>query len=410
MTLRRTRLLPLSAIAAALVCVAHPLGAQILPERPVVFADGRAVVSGDVSLTTSCSHAENDSGCTGDTGFFNYSDDEHSTLRMARFGVTTSVRINDHISALADMRLENTTPRPYGAYVRIHPFSDRDFDIQVGRIPWTFGAFSRHTYSNDNPLIGYPLAYQYLTSLRPDALPSSPEDLFRMRARGWLSSFPIGSTTPDAGLPLADAFRWDSGVQAHGTIGWIEAAGSVTTGSLAHPLFLDDNNGKHVSGRLAAKPLPGLVFGVSASRAPYVTTSAAEAAHANARDFTQRVIGADVEFSRDHYLVRFETVWSAYDLPTIEPRLDARGTLLEGRYKLTPRLFLAARADHLGFNTITGTIRTDTWEAPVTRWEIGGGYSVIRNVQLRTTFQHNSRDGGRVRQMTALAAQLLYWF
>jgi len=202
-TLRRTRLLPLSAIAAALVCVAHPLGAQILPERPVVFADGRAVVSGDVSLTTSCSHAENDSGCTGDTGFFNYSDYEHSTLRMARFGVTTSVRINDHISALADMRLENTTPRPYGAYVRIHPFSDRDFDIQVGRIPWTFGAFSRHTYSNDNPLIGYPLAYQYLTSLRPDALPSSPEDLFRMRARGWLSSFPIGNTTPDAGLPLA---------------------------------------------------------------------------------------------------------------------------------------------------------------------------------------------------------------
>src|SRR4051794_13339708 len=117
-TFRRTRLLPLSTIVAALTCVAHPLGAQILPERPVVFAGGRAVVSGDVSVTTSCSHAENDdSRCTGDTGFFNYSDYDHSTLRMARFGVTTSVRINNHISALADMRLENTTPRPYGAYV-----------------------------------------------------------------------------------------------------------------------------------------------------------------------------------------------------------------------------------------------------------------------------------------------------
>ena len=147
-----------------------------------------------------------------------------------------------------------------------------------------------------------------------------------MRGRGWLSSFPIGNTTPDAGLPLADAFRWDSGVQAHGTMGWLEAAGSITTGSLAHPLFLDDNNGKHVAGRLAARPLPGLVFGVSASRAPYVTTSAAEAAHASARDFTQRVVGADVEFSRDHYLVRFETVWSAYDLPTID-----RGSTHAGR-------------------------------------------------------------------------------
>ena len=116
MTPRRRRLLPLSTITAALLCVAHPLGAQILPSKPVVFADGRAVVGGDVSLTTSCSHAEDgDSGCTGDTGFFNYSDYDHSTLRMARFGVTTSVRINNHISALADMRLENTTPRPYGA-------------------------------------------------------------------------------------------------------------------------------------------------------------------------------------------------------------------------------------------------------------------------------------------------------
>jgi len=76
----------------------------------------------------------------------------------------------------------------------------------------------------------------------------------------------------------------------------------------------------------------------------------------------------------------------------------------------TIQLAVAARADHLGFNTITGTIRTETWEAPVTRWEVGGGYSVIRNVQLRTTFQHNARDGGRVRQMTAIAAQLLYWF
>lgn len=410
MSLRSPRLQLLSTIGAALVCIASPAGAQILPSRPVVFADGRAVIGGEVSLTTSCSHAEGESGCTGDTGFFNYSDYEHSTLRMARFGVTTSVRINRHISALADMRIENTTPRPYGVYVRIHPFVDRAFDIQAGRIPWTFGAFSRRSYSTDNPLIGYPLAYQYLTSLRPDALPSSPEDLFRMRGRGWLSSFPIGNTTPDAGLPLADAFRWDSGVQAHGTVGWFEGAGSITTGSLAHPLFLDDNDGKHIAGRAAARPLPGLVFGVSVSRAPYVTAAAAAAAHADARDFTQRVAGADVEFSRDHYLVRFETVWSVYDLPTIQPRLDARGTVLEGRYKLTPRIFAAARADHLGFNTITGSTRSLAWEAPVTRWEVGGSYAVFRNLQLRTTFQHNSRDGGRVRHQTAIAGQLLYWF
>ena len=36
-----------------------------------------------------------------------------------------------------------------------------------------------------------PLGYQYLTSLRYDALPASADELLNMRGRGWLSSFSI---------------------------------------------------------------------------------------------------------------------------------------------------------------------------------------------------------------------------
>ena len=376
-----------------------------------MFGDGRVVVGGDISLTGSCSHATGGPACTEDTGFFDYSDYGDSTLRMVRLGLSTSVRITRRLSALADIRLENANaPRLYGFYLRLRPFDGRDIDIQAGRIPSTFGAFARRAYGTDNPLIGYPLAYQYLTSLRPDALPASPDDLFRMRGRGWLSSFPIGDSTPEAGLPLANAFRWDSGLQAHAAVRWAEATASVTTGSLADPLFRDNNSGRQLAGRVVAKPVAGLVIGVSASRAPYVTSTTAAQAHAPDEAFSQQVIGADVEYSRDHYLVRVETVSSAYDLATIEPRLQARGTMIEGRYKLTPRMHVAARVDHLGFNTIAGSARSATWEAPVARWEVGGGYALQRNVELRLAFQHNTRDGGRVRSMTALAAQLLYWF
>jgi hypothetical protein len=66
--------------------------------------------------------------------------------------------------------------------------------------------------------------------------------------------------------------------------------------------------------------------------------------------------------------------------------------------------------EHLGFSEVTGTTRTATWDAPVTRWETGAGYAVQRNTQVRVSFQHHSRDGGRVREMTALAGQILYWF
>ena len=49
--------------------------------------------------------------------------------------------------------------------------------------PLTF-SFARRAYATDNPLIAYPLAYQYLTSLRADALPVNADELLSMRGRG----------------------------------------------------------------------------------------------------------------------------------------------------------------------------------------------------------------------------------
>lgn len=400
------------AIVGLLLFPATRLAAQgPLPSTPLVFGDGRVVVGGDVSLTMSCSHATGAAACTRDTGFFNYSDYNDSTIRLARAGLSASVRLAGRLTALADVRAENTNaPRIYGAYLRFRPFEGRDFDIQAGRVPSTFGAFARRAYSTDNLVIGYPLTYQYLTSLRYDALPSTPDDLIRMRGRGWLSSFPIGEPTPEAGLPIINAFRWDTGVQAHGKVGWLEATGSVTTGSPANPLVKDDNDGRHLAARLAAQPIQGLLLGASVARAPYVDTHTASLTGAASGRFTERLFGVDAEYSRQHYIVRVEAVQAVFRLATIAPELRALASMVEGRYKLTPRVHVAARFDHLGFNTVSGPLRTGTWEAPVTRWEAGTGYALQRNVQLRASVQHNWRDGGRVRKMTAVSTQLLYWF
>src|SRR5213075_574688 len=95
----------------------------------------------------------------------------------------------DHVAVLGDVRSENAfedgfhaeRPRAYALYVRIRPWPSRAVDIQAGRVPPTFGAFSRRTYATDNFLIGYPLAYQYLTSLRADSLPADADELLRMQ-------------------------------------------------------------------------------------------------------------------------------------------------------------------------------------------------------------------------------------
>src|SRR5829696_9448717 len=156
-----------------LVCMAGTARAQGLPSEPIAFADGRVTVGGDIAASIG----------PHDLGFFNNTDYANSALRMLRIDVSAAVKAGPHFALLGEIRTENFgAVRPYAAYVRIRPWTSRNLDVQVGRVPPTFGAFARRTYANDNPLVGYPLAYQYLTSLRPDALPTSADELLRKRS------------------------------------------------------------------------------------------------------------------------------------------------------------------------------------------------------------------------------------
>ena len=396
------------------VCAAGAASAQTLPSEPIALAHGRVTVSGDVSASFG----------SADPGFFNYTDYDHSTLRMLRLDLTAAVKAGPHFTLLGEIRSENLgTVRPYALYLRIRPWTTRDFDIQVGRVPPTFGAFARRTYANDNPLIGYPLAYQYLTSLRPDAIPSSADELLRKRSLGWRVRYSVGEPAANPGVPLVSAFRWDTGVQAHTTVGMLSATAAVTAGTLSNPLVSDDNHGQQVAGRVELRPAVGLTLGTSLARGPFVSQVASRAAVGDAHDdeFTQTAWGGDAEYSRDHYLLRVETIVSRWRLPAAPPTtplqvalrtpLVALSTSVEGRYTLRPGWYVAARYDHLDFSEVTGASATLPWDAPVTRMEIGAGYSVQRNLLLKGAFQHDTRDGGVLLKIAHLvAAQLVFWF
>jgi predicted porin len=90
--------------------------------------------------------------------------------------------------------------------------------------------------------------------------------------------------------------------------------------------------------------------------------------------------------------------------------LSANATSAEGRYKIRPGLYAAARFDHLGFSEVEGSAGRQTWDAPVNRWEIGGGYSLQRNLVLKLAYQRNVRDGGRVLNVNLATAQVVFWF
>jgi hypothetical protein len=389
-------------VAAAALLGGSRANAQSLPSEPFTFAGGRVVLGGDVAASIAPE----------DTGFFNYSDYEHSTLREVRVGLAASVRASERLSFLGEIRSENFGEiQPFAAYARVKPWRDRRLDIQAGRIPPTFGAFTRRAYGNQNPLIGFPLAYQYLTSLRADATPRDAEELARMRGRGWLSAFGVGSTTPARGLPLVTAFSWDTGVQV--STGWrrLDVTASVTNGSASNPRLRDDNDGKQLAARASVQASAALRVGGSFTRGKFLQDALAGASS----DGIQRAFGLDAEYARSRWVARADAVLSDWTVPVlgapvVENPLRAWAFSAEGRYTIVPGLYAAARAEHLGFSRVSTLRERVTWEAPVTRIEVGGGYYLQRNLVARVSLQINRRDGGRVTRSTLPAAQLLYWF
>lgn len=379
---------------------------QGVPERPLTFGDGRVVLGGDVAV----------SAAPEDRGFFNYSDYEQTTVRQFRVGLSGLVRVTERVSVLGEIRSENFNHvAPFALYARIRPFTGRRFDVQIGRIPPVFGSFSRRTYGHDNPLIGVPIAYQYLTSLRADAVARDADELLRMRARGWLASYSIGNADPRHGVPLVNGFTWDTGIQA--SSGWknVTLSGAVTNGTASNPRVADDNRGKQVAARVAVTPITGLVVGGSFARGEFLSRRVRRVlTYSMGRSYPQEALGVDVEYSRDRWVVRADAMMSKWAMPldsgATPTWLRAAAVSVEGRYTFLPGWYGAARAEHLGFNRIRGGTRIDEWDAPLTRVELGAGYYLRRNLIARLSIQANTRDGGRVTSSRFAAGQLLYWF
>ncbi len=391
--------------AAIALMLARPIHAQDLPSGPISLGDGFVTIGTDVSISATPQE-------DGEGAWFNYTDYERNALRLFRVGVRADVRVVEGVSVLTEIRSENgSSIEPYALYVRVHPFRDRPIDIQAGRIPPTFGAFARRDYGAGNPLIGYPLAYQYLTAARPDALPASTDDVLRMRARGWRPSYPIGSLDVGPGMPLITAFRWDTGVQVRIGPESLNASMAVTNGTTSDPRTRDNNGGKQIAGRAQWQPNAGVSLGGSLARGPYVSDAAlatATLASGTTRS-TQQAIGVDAEVSRDHWLVRGEFIFNQWHVPTLSRSLDTISSFVEGRYMLKPGFFAASRVDWLRFGELPSAAGQAAWDAPVRRLETGVGYYIRRNLIAKVSYQHNWRDGGLVRSRGLTAVHLHFW-
>jgi len=374
---------------------------------PLVFFGGRLHLGGEASGTLSPQ----------DQGYFNYGDYETSNLRLLRLGLVGEFRLATAASVVTEVRSDNLhSPQVYALYLRVRPWADRALDVQAGTVPPVFGGLPRRRYAHDNPLPSVPLAYQYLTDLRADALPATAEQVVAQRGRGWLVSYPIGSTAAGPGVPLVDADRWDTGVQARlGREPWSLAV-ALTQGTLSRPRLRNDNDGIQLSARLAWKPGPALTLGLSGATGEFLSSQVSDGLPTSLHGhYRQQALGTDLELAHGYWIFRGEVVWSRWRLPAfadsgLDSPLDALGAYAEVRYKVRPGLYLAGRLEHLGFSSLDTTLGRQSWDAPVARVEAGAGYALRHDLLLKASWQHNSRDGGRVRRNDLFSAQVSLWF
>jgi hypothetical protein len=389
--------------------------AQAWTDETPSLAGGRVTLGGELTVTASPE----------DDGRFNYTDYERNALQLIRVAMTAAVRPVERVTLVTELRAEGDTSggewtaTPYALYVRVRPWRDRPIDIQAGRIPPVFGVGGRRAYANDNVLIGYPLIWQYLTMLRPDAVPANADELIYARNAGWRSSYSVGAGDYERGVPLATAFRYDTGVEARfgDDRSRVSVATALTAGTLSSPGTGDRSGGPQLSARVAVRPTMGLVLGGSLADGDFLSNAAQRELppYTQRQRYAQRSFGFDAEYSRGYWLVRAEGIAVRWALPTLyDPPIDeplkSAGISVEGRYRVGPGFTVGARFDHIGFSKLTGLHETLPWDAPVTRVEAGFAWTIARHVTARVSVQRNHRDRGPVTSSTLPAVQVSLWF
>jgi hypothetical protein len=401
-------------VATLWLATAGPALGQWLPAEPVTWLGGTLVVSGDASI----SYSTSDHGT-----YYNYGDYESDMMRLVRLGVGAALRLGSRASVLADIRTEGDVDHhewrvyPISLVVSVRPVAGSRLAVAAGIVQPVFGAFTQRRYGADNLLIGYPLAYQYTTAVRADALPATADEVLNNRARGWAPHYTIGASAGVSGLPIVNTSGWSPGLVVSGGTERVSVKVAVTGGGLAAAGSADWGGRWEVTGRAEWRPTPGLVVGLSGAHGAFVSDALSSIVQTavNHRQPRETAFGMDVEYSWGYWLLRGETIVSARSYPAFaSPYLNDPLTTVavegEARYKIRPGLYAAVRVGGLSFGAIRGSAARQTWDADLARVETGLGYSFTRNILVKTVYQYNRRDSTRKASLHLVAAQLVVKF
>jgi hypothetical protein len=209
--------------------------------------------------------------------------------------------------------------------------------IDAGRLTPVIGTFAARHFSTRNPLIGDPDGYSL--------------------------DYPLGVEV------FGDAYKFDYRV----------AAVSLPTTHTGYEPDPTPYLRPAIGGGFT--PIVGLRFGASFTVGPYLNKDVADLALKGKSwtDYRQRVVAFDASFSHGYLETHAEAARGSYDIPT--GSITGFTYYGEAKYTLTPRFFIAGRAERNKYPFIRPTSATSAptalWSARLTDFvdgEFGGGY------------------------------------
>src|ERR1700757_1715584 len=359
---------------------------------------------------------------TVDLEFYNFQqpapgliDSQIDNLFNPRLTLFLDAQAGSQIYFFAQARLDRGfDPTDHGADVRldeyalrITPWQDGRFTLQLGQFATVVGNWVPRHLSWDNPFINAPLVYENVTAIQDKYAPFSPHYFIH-------APFVEGKY---AFNPVIWGPSYASGVSVSGRLGRFDYAVEMKNASLSsrpESWYITENGFENptFSSRIGFRPNEAWNFGFSGSEGPYFRREAESSLPPgrDPSDYREFVLGQDISFAWHHLQVWAEFYEARFEVPHVG-NADTFAYYIEAKYKFTSQFFGAVRWNQQLFGTISdGYGHNVQWSPDLGRIDIAATYRFAPHVQVKLQYDYQHQTTGELEDDHLFAAQFTIRF